>query len=134
MSMADNQRPGGEAFDWVDPERRKPHNAFDNEQGISGTGYSPESERAEGQRHPSGEVNPRPARASAPQTQAELPPENGRRASFDSRTGEVHGSGSGAGGGHRGEDFDSDSASGDGYPFTGSEGAEKGLHDHGPRA
>ena len=131
--MTDNHRPGGEAFDWVDPERRKPHNAFDNEEGVSGTGYSPESEKREGQRHPSGEVNggPTAALAAIPED-ADLPPENGKRASFDPRTGEVHGSGTGAGGGHRGEDFDSDSQSGDGYPFTGSEGAIKGGHDRGP--
>jgi hypothetical protein len=45
---------------------------------------------------------------------ADLPPENGKRASIDSATGEVHGSGVGAGGGSSGEDFDSDSAAGDG--------------------
>lgn len=48
-----------------------------------------------------------------------FPPENGRRASFDERTGEVHGSGVGAGGGNPGEDFASDAAAGDGYPQTG---------------
>ncbi len=44
----------------------------------------------------------------------DIPPENGKRASIDRRTGEVHGSGVGAGGGSPGEDFDSDTASGDG--------------------
>jgi hypothetical protein len=48
-----------------------------------------------------------------------FPPENGRRAFFDERTGEVHGSGAGAGGGNPGEDFASDPAAGDGYPQTG---------------
>lgn len=43
-----------------------------------------------------------------------LPPENGKRASIDSKTGAVHGSGVGAGGGSPGEDFDNDSAAGDG--------------------
>lgn len=47
-------------------------------------------------------------------TTPDIPPENGKRASIDSATGEVHGSGSGAGGGNPGEDFDSDSAAGDG--------------------
>jgi hypothetical protein len=131
--MTDKPRPGGEAFDWVDPERRAPHNAFDSDEGVSGNGYSRARERQEGERHPSGEVNPQPAAAPSDNAEsADLPPDNGRRASFDPRTGEVHGSGSGAGGGHRGEDFDSDSASGDGYPFTGSEGAVKGDHDLGP--
>lgn len=53
-----------------------------------------------------------------------FPPENGRRASFDGRTGEVHGSGVGAGGGNPGEDFASDPAAGDGYPQTGRGSAE----------
>ena len=53
-----------------------------------------------------------------------FPPENGRRAWFDQRTGEVHGSGVGAGGGNPGEDFASDPAAGDGYPQTGRGSAE----------
>jgi hypothetical protein len=53
-----------------------------------------------------------------------FPSENGRRASFDERTGEVHGSGVGAGGGSPGEDFASDPAAGDGYPQTGRGSAE----------
>ena len=41
--------------------------------------------------------------------------ERGRRASFDLKSGEVHGSGSGAGGGgNSDEDFDSDSVGGGG--------------------
>ena len=40
--------------------------------------------------------------------------ENGKGASIDEATGEVHGSGVGAGGGGAGEDFDSDAAGGDG--------------------
>lgn len=48
-----------------------------------------------------------------------FPSENGRRAFFDERTGEVHGSGAGTGGGNPGEDFASDPAAGDGYPQTG---------------
>ncbi|TPG12173.1 hypothetical protein [Sphingomonas oligophenolica] len=44
----------------------------------------------------------------------DIPPDNGQRAWFDPKTGEVHGSGVGAGGGESGEDFDSDTASGDG--------------------
>ena len=50
----------------------------------------------------------------------DIPPDNGKRASVDPRTGEVHGSGIGAGGGQNGEDFDGDAASGDGPPPTGS--------------
>lgn len=60
-----------------------------------------------------------------------FPPENGHRASFDERTGEVRGSGVGAGGGNPGEDFASDPAAGDGYPQTGrgSAGAHKPGRD-----
>jgi hypothetical protein len=47
-------------------------------------------------------------------SQPDIPSENGKRASIDSSTGEVHGSGVGAGGGSEGEDFDSDSAAGSG--------------------
>ena len=47
-----------------------------------------------------------------------IPPDNGRRASVDPKTGEVHGSGAGAGGGNPGEDFASDSAAGEGFPYT----------------
>jgi len=42
--------------------------------------------------------------------QPDIPPENSKRASIDSATGGVHGSGIGTGGG----DFDSDSAAGSG--------------------
>jgi hypothetical protein len=64
---------------------------------------------------------PKPSTKSADDR---FPPENGRRASFDERTGEVHGSGSGAGGGNPGEDFASDPAAGDGYPQTGRGSAD----------
>lgn len=56
---------------------------------------------------------------------ARFPSENGRRASFDERTGEVYGSGVGAGGGNPGEDYASDPAAGDGYLQTGRGSAEK---------
>ncbi|MDP1026524.1 hypothetical protein Q5H91_04820 [Sphingomonas sp. KR1UV-12] len=45
---------------------------------------------------------------------ADLPPDNGRRAHVDQRTGAVHGSGTSAGGGTRGDDLDSDDAGGSG--------------------
>jgi hypothetical protein len=62
----------------------------------------------------------------------EIPPENGKRASIDSATGEVHGSGVGAGGGSEGEDFDSDSAAGDGpVPQPGSPGPRNQRADSG---
>ena len=40
--------------------------------------------------------------------------ERGRPASFDPKSGEVHGSGSGAGGGNPGEDYDGDPMAGAG--------------------
>lgn len=40
--------------------------------------------------------------------------ERGKPASFDRKTGEVHGSGSGAGGGNSGEDYDDDPMAGAG--------------------
>lgn len=40
--------------------------------------------------------------------------ERGRHATFDRRSGAVHGSGSGAGGGNPGEDYDDDTAAGGG--------------------
>lgn len=62
-----------------------------------------------------------------------LPPDNGRRAFFDEKTGAVHGSGAGAGGGNPGEDFASDSAAGDGFPQTGRgsrpNAEDEGKHD-----
>jgi hypothetical protein len=69
-------------------------------------------ENAEGPKHPAKSADER------------FPPENGRRASFNERTGEVHGSGVGAGGGNPGEDFASDPAAGDGYPQTGRGSAD----------
>ena len=47
----------------------------------------------------------------------QIPPEAGRRAYVDEKTGEVHGSGAGAGGGSPNEDFD-DSAGGGGEVRT----------------
>lgn len=46
--------------------------------------------------------------------------DRGRRATFDKKTGEVHGSGAGAGGGNPGEDYDSDGQAGGGQLPTGS--------------
>nr|WP_165388420.1 hypothetical protein [Sphingomonas populi] len=67
---------------------------------------------------------PAPPKADT-QSEAAIPPDNGKRASFDPVTGAVHGSGSGAGGGNAGEDFDSDAATGDGFPLTGRNADDK---------
>ncbi|MBN8808089.1 MAG: hypothetical protein J0I47_07610 [Sphingomonas sp.] len=97
------------------PER----NAFDADTGYSGQDYRPEREATEGEKLPAGTGAARPADRPADATNPGLPPEAGRRASFDPQTGEVHGSGMGAGGGNPGEDYDSDPATGDGPPQTG---------------
>lgn len=56
----------------------------------------------------------------APDREPSPPTERGKRASFDRRTGEVHGSGAGAGhGGNPNEDYDSDSAAGAGADRVG---------------
>lgn len=100
----------------IDPERaRKP--AFDNDRGMSGQDYDIGEERKLGAEMPAGSVNAKPSRAPADPA---MPPEAGRRASFDPVTGETRGSGTGAGGGNPGEDPDNDSAGGDGPVITGA--------------
>lgn len=59
-----------------------------------------------------------------PDIRPTIPADNGKRPAID-RDGSVHGSGVGAGGGQEGEDLDNDRANGDGYPLTGSEGADQ---------
>src|SRR4051812_43639532 len=88
--------------------------------GYSGQEFDAESFAADRALRESAEAPKRPAEAADDR----FPPENGRRASFDERTGEVHGSGVGAGGGNPGEDFASDPAAGDGYPQTGRGSAD----------
>lgn len=100
--------------DAVPVGRPESTNAFDSPDGYSGQDYHVDRERAEGRRHPSGEVNADSDRDVLAQDARNIPAENGRRAWFDSATGEVHGSGSGAGGGNPGEDFDSDAQAGSG--------------------
>ncbi|THD37303.1 MAG: hypothetical protein E7773_04550 [Sphingomonas sp.] len=92
-------------------------NAFDRGDGYSGQDYDRTREAAEGAKLPAGTVAQRPDDAAPPDE--DLPPDAGRRAFFDPRTGEVRGSGAGAGGGNPGEDYDSDAAAGDGFPQTG---------------
>jgi len=66
-------------------------------------------------------VNEATSKQQPKRDRRDLPPDNGKRASIDPVTGEVHGAGSGAGGGNAGEDFDSDPATGSGYPQTGAD-------------
>ncbi|MBB3475321.1 hypothetical protein [Sphingomonas sp. BK345] len=106
----------------ADPQHhRQP--AFDKDEGTFGQGYSREDERRLGEQMPAGSVAPSESRVDT--ADPALPPENGRRASFDPATGEVHGSGSGAGGGNPGEDFEEDRSGGDGLPLTGKADGER---------
>lgn len=114
--MTDDRHPT------ADPERRR-QPAFDKDEGTFGQGYTREDERRLGEQMPAGSVAPAGSRVGTPDSA--LPPENGRRASFDPATGEVHGSGSGAGGGNPGEDFEDDGSGGDGLPLTGKADGER---------
>ena len=89
--------------------------AIGNGPGYSGQEYDADGFAADRALGRSAEGEPGPP--IAPDDR--FPPDNGRRASFDERSGEVHGSGAGAGGGNPGEDFASDPAAGDGFPQTG---------------
>lgn len=102
--------------DPVDPQhRRRP--AFDKDTGKFGQGYTLDEERKLGEQSPSGSVAPRPSQIV---DDSPTPPDAGRRASFDPKTGAVRGSGAGAGGGHAGEDPSEDRAGGAGAPLTGT--------------
>ncbi|MBY9064858.1 hypothetical protein K7957_18120 [Sphingomonas yunnanensis] len=114
--MTDDRHPT------ADPEHRR-RAAFDKDEGTFGQGYSREDERKLGEQMPAGSVAPRGSRVG--EEDPVLPPENGRRASFDPATGEVHGSGSGAGGGNPGEDLEDDRSGGDGLPVTGAGDGER---------
>lgn len=116
----------------VDPGREREGNSFDRNTGFYGQDYHRDREAALGRDLPAGTVSAKPDDAG-PAPDPVMPPDNGRRASFDPATGEVRGSGSDAGGGNPGEDFDSDAATGDGYPLTGGEGSdERAPDDLGP--
>lgn len=116
----------------VDPARGDRGGPFDSDTGMFGQDYDRDREAAMGRDAPSGTVAARPGDTPPPADPA-LPPDNGRRATFDPRTGEVHGSGASAGGGNPGEDMASDSAGGDGYPHTGRPGTdERAGDDRGP--
>ena len=114
------------------PARGSDPMPFDRPDGYAGQGYTLDREADLGAEFPSGTVGARPGDPAPPHDPA-IPPDNGRRASFDPATGAVHGSGAGAGGGNPGEDFDSDPETGDGYPVTGGEGRPKNADaDLGP--
>ena len=88
-----------------DPEKRadKP---FDRDRGYTGQDYHRDDERAMGRAEPSGSVTTTPPASGEANGDTDLSADNGRRATVDPRTGEVHGSGAGAGGGNRGDEID----------------------------
>ena len=113
----------------VDPERDRAPGPFADGRGYSGQDYRREDEAALGAAQPSGAATswtPPPADPHATHGDRDLPPEVGKRAWSDPKTGEVHGSGAGAGGGATGEDYDGDSAGGDGDPITGPDPHDAG--------
>lgn len=105
--------PAGAAS--VNPEIDVQHGATGNGPGYSGQEY--DSKGHAGIRAMNTSTTNGVDLAPASHDTDAIPPDNGRRASFDYETGAVHGSGAGAGGGNTGEDFSSDAAAGDGFPL-----------------
>lgn len=108
-------------------QQRPRQPAFDRDDAYSGQNYSVDEEHKLASTMPSGSVAAEPSRVGAGEDPV-MPPDNGRRASFDPHTGEVRGSGAGAGGGNPGEDMDSDNKGGHGAQVTGAT-ADKGAPD-----
>ncbi len=76
--MANDNRPGGEEQDWIDPHRQQ-GSVTDDADSYSGQAYTPDKEAALGERLPSGSVTSDPqaaidpdSDAAAATTQAEL--------------------------------------------------------------
>ncbi len=84
-------------------ETRPDHPRASN-RGDSGEVYHRDDERAMG-RPAVRRGRTHPARAWRRQCGYQLPTDNGKRATVDPKTGEVHGSGAGPGGGHRGDEI-----------------------------
>ena len=95
---------------------------FDRPCGYSGQDYHRDDEAALARSDPGGGVDPH---ARSQPTQAadarDIGPENGRRAWFDTGTGQLHGSGS-----REGEEFDEGPKGGAGYKQTGTAGESEG--------
>ena len=105
----------------ADPQGPADNNEVGADASYSGQASDRKRERAEGVRHPADDVDPQASKyPSKEMATGELPPEAGRRAWVDPKSGEVHGSGSSAGGGNVGEDYDDSSKGGGGYTPTGT--------------
>ncbi|HXG55580.1 MAG TPA: hypothetical protein VNJ03_09410 [Vicinamibacterales bacterium] len=81
---------------------------FGKGKGYSGDEYDSANHAAE--RHLQQRDGAHNAGAGEPADGRDIPPEAGKRAYIDNKTGEVHGSGSSAGGGNPGEDIDLDTS------------------------
>ncbi|QCB41004.1 hypothetical protein E5673_01155 [Sphingomonas sp. PAMC26645] len=81
---------------------------FGKGEGYSGDEYDSADHAAE--RHLQNRDGARNAGADKAADGRDIPPEAGKRAYIDNKTGEVHGSGSSAGGGNPGEDIDLDTS------------------------
>lgn len=81
---------------------------FGKGEGYSGDEYDSADHAAE--RYLQNRDGAHNASADEPADGRDIPPEAGKRAYIDNKTGEVHGSGSGAGGGNAGEDIDLDTS------------------------
>lgn len=81
---------------------------FGKGKGYSGDEYDSADHAAE--RHLQNRDGAHDAGADESADGRDIPPEAGKRAYIDNKTGEVHGSGSGAGGGNPGEDIDLDTS------------------------
>jgi hypothetical protein len=108
------------------PSRNR--NPFDTDTGYSGQDYHRDREAELLRQEPPGQVDPRgPDRApDAAPDDAAIGRENGRFASFDPATGQLHGSGA-----KEGEEFDAGSTAGSGYKKTGAE-TDPGAPDSRP--
>jgi hypothetical protein len=82
---------------------------FNSDNGYSGQEYDIARERAQGRTLPSGTVDPKAKGAIVEGERSKTAPDKGRRASFDPKTGEVHGSGAADGVGDGRQDFTNDS-------------------------
>jgi hypothetical protein len=81
---------------------------FGKGEGYSGDEYDSADHAAE--RHLQNRDGAHDAGADEAADGRDIPPEAGKRAYIDNKTGEVHGSGSSAGGGNPGEDIDLDTS------------------------
>jgi hypothetical protein len=99
-------------------------NPFNDLEGYSGQDYNRDKEVELARLDPAGRVHPDgESRVTEGPDERDIEPENGRRASFDPVTGELHGSGS-----REGEEFDEGPKGGSGYKKTGVDGENIG-HD-----